>query len=780
MKKAVIALLLIGLVVPDMSVASEGQGVPVGVPDPVTNIRLPSPVYAVGATTTDLEIQWDAPNSDGGSALIGYSAVAVSGASFDQRSGATCSVSAANTSCTIIGMSFGTTYKIEIVANNAVGSSAPTLSDPFTTPSTSQTVSISGAPGTVTFGNTGTQLSATATSGLPVTWSVSAASASICSVDNTGRVTYLAQGDCEVIATQDGSGSSFSSASASVTIQVGLNASASASSATSVTGTSATLNGSVPYPGADTSVRFCISTTDSSANCSSPSGVSVGGSSPSTVTATSSTTPFSTVSGLTPSTTYYFWVEATVGGNVTKSSTSSFTTLVAPSLSRSGPTSGQQNSAFSTTITASGGSGVFINWGVDALPAGLALSPSGSEATITGTPTIVGTTNSIITVTDSNDVSTSLTVTFTISAPPPPPQQEDTTIDIPVGPPVTPEENNDGGAESGSKSNPTEGGTDDESKGSGPNTGPKPGQPGGITEVEKPVTKEGSDLPVSPGTGNYIALRDSVETPIQFKIIDKQIFEFSMPDLALTFEVQDDKGLPRILEDGRTLNIVKTDSILIQGIGLLSGTTVTVWIFSNPTLLGKLEVKGDGSYRGLLPIPSDFPLGNHTIQVNGITYSNEIFSIALGVGVVENDSANNGQEPKLEDDSDQGKADPDSSQMLPDISKTKEFSRTILFAKSSRTITKFESNKIMAARKLLKGVITVTCVGYTKGSQPSKSAKKLVRERSKATCSLLLSKKRVTFKTKLEPLKAAPPTKRSSSSKPGRVDIRVLVNLSKP
>jgi hypothetical protein len=73
--------------------------------------------------------------------------------------------------------------------------------------------------------------------------------------------------------------------------------------------------------------------------------------------------------------------------------------------------------------------------------------------------------------------------------------------------------------------------------------------------------------------------------------------------------------------------------VLVQGHGFKPGTQADVWLFSTPTLLGTPTVLSDGTFRAMLPIPQGTPVGQHTIQVNGLTASHETLSASLGVRV---------------------------------------------------------------------------------------------------------------------------------------------------
>jgi outer membrane protein OmpA-like peptidoglycan-associated protein len=323
--------------------------------------------------------------------------------------------------CVINGLAFATSYIFKVIAANAIGTSTPLYSSSYTTNSQDQTVSITGKPvGAYLYGDSDVTLSASATSGLPTSWLIPTPTPTICSIDSGGTVHALASGSCVVKATQSGTGSSYAPASAYETITVSLNLQATINPATNIQGTSATLNATIPFPGAAIAPTFCISTVNSTASCTAPAGVTIGTSTPATVTLGSSTAVSAPAAQLTNGVTYYYWVQLSSGGSDTKTVTSSFTTITGPTIAYTGKTTGIIGDAFTGTLAASGGSGSYITWDASSLATGLTFTPGLTAATITGTASEAGSFNTLFSLTDSNGLSTSVNVLFRITATEPP------------------------------------------------------------------------------------------------------------------------------------------------------------------------------------------------------------------------------------------------------------------------------------------------------------------------------------------------------------------------
>ena len=75
----------------------------------------------------------------------------------------------------------------------------------------------------------------------------------------------------------------------------------------------------------------------------------------------------------------------------------------------------------------------------------------------------------------------------------------------------------------------------------------------------------------------------------------------------------------------------------MSGQGFAPGTLVDVWLFSSPTFLGTVLVGADGTFKASLEVASGIPIGEHTLQANGISSDGDTRSLNLGVRVVDAD-----------------------------------------------------------------------------------------------------------------------------------------------
>ena len=150
------------------------------------------------ATAGDAQasVTFSAPASNGGSAITSYTATASPGGAFGSCAGpAACTA-------VVTGLTNGTSYTFTVTATNAVGTSVSSAASNAVTPKGNQTITF-GNPGAQNFGTTPT-LSATSTSGLPVTFTSS--TGGVCTITAGGALTFVTPGSCTIDADQAGNG----------------------------------------------------------------------------------------------------------------------------------------------------------------------------------------------------------------------------------------------------------------------------------------------------------------------------------------------------------------------------------------------------------------------------------------------------------------------------------------------------------------------------------------------------------------------------------------------
>src|SRR4029077_5257961 len=109
-------------------------------------------------------------------------------------------------------------------------------------------------------------------------------------------------------------------------------------------------------------------------------------------------------------------VQVTDANSLTGSNSLSLTVVPPPTVTTTSLPNGTQNAAYTTTLTATGGTTPYTrSISVGTLPTGLTLASS--TGVISGTPTGTGTTSFTVQVTDANSVAASQPLSLTVVAP---------------------------------------------------------------------------------------------------------------------------------------------------------------------------------------------------------------------------------------------------------------------------------------------------------------------------------------------------------------------------
>ena len=86
-------------------------------------------------------------------------------------------------------------------------------------------------------------------------------------------------------------------------------------------------------------------------------------------------------------------------------------------------------------------------------------------------------------------------------------------------------------------------------------------------------------------------------------------------------------------EDGNgLLELVRDDTATVSGSGFMPGTRADVWLFSDPTILGTVEIDENGEFNGNVSIDGQvIAAGNHTLQIQGVGEDGYVRAANLGV-----------------------------------------------------------------------------------------------------------------------------------------------------
>ena len=74
----------------------------------------------------------------------------------------------------------------------------------------------------------------------------------------------------------------------------------------------------------------------------------------------------------------------------------------------------------------------------------------------------------------------------------------------------------------------------------------------------------------------------------------------------------------------------------VRGDGFMPGTRAEVWLFSTPVLLGTVDISEDGTFISkFLPSTNFIPVGNHTLQIQGVGVDGFVRAANLGVEIAD-------------------------------------------------------------------------------------------------------------------------------------------------
>ncbi len=91
-------------------------------------------------------------------------------------------------------------------------------------------------------------------------------------------------------------------------------------------------------------------------------------------------------------------------------------------------------------------------------------------------------------------------------------------------------------------------------------------------------------------------------------------------------------------EGGAVLELVRDETAVVSGSGFMPGTRADVWLFSDPTLLGTVDIDENGEFNGEINVDGNVvAAGEHTLQLQGV--GEDGFVRAANLGVVVNDAA---------------------------------------------------------------------------------------------------------------------------------------------
>jgi hypothetical protein len=101
----------------------------------------------------------------------------------------------------------------------------------------------------------------------------------------------------------------------------------------------------------------------------------------------------------------------------------------------------------------------------------------------------------------------------------------------------------------------------------------------------------------------------------------------------VALEAADSSGSPLRIDDSGNIILNKDRFVQFSGSGFAPGSIIKVWLFSDPASLSKVTADASGNFVGEAQLPEGIPVGQHTVQLNGLTEDGQLRSVSLGVVV---------------------------------------------------------------------------------------------------------------------------------------------------
>ena len=152
--------------------------------------------------------------------------------------------------------------------------------------------------------------------------------------------------------------------------------------------------------------------------------------------------------------------------------------------------------------------------------------------------------------------------------------------------------------------------------------------------VEVPATPiktsvDGLSVVTYTGTTNTLLDGKAVEETIRVVNNTQLITESQGIQLQIVAKTFDAK--PLAIPSSTQLVVEHEGVAEVAGAGFKPSTSVKVWLFSDPIYLGEFPVDLNGAFNAALQVLKTLPVGEHVLQINGVTTENKIFSQSLPI-----------------------------------------------------------------------------------------------------------------------------------------------------
>ena len=136
---------------------------------------------------------------------------------------------------------------------------------------------------------------------------------------------------------------------------------------------------------------------------------------------------------------------------------------------------------------------------------------------------------------------------------------------------------------------------------------------------------------------------DNRPEPSKIVIVENTTAQVITPGGGL-LNVEAKNGQNAVPVDNRgRVQMVRSNNVETEGTGMLPNSEFAVYLFSDPVVVGVGKTAANGKFFASFPVDRTLPIGDHTLQVNGLLASGQTTSVSMPVTVVEDIATAKGQ-----------------------------------------------------------------------------------------------------------------------------------------
>ena len=154
-------------------------------------------------------------------------------------------------------------------------------------------------------------------------------------------------------------------------------------------------------------------------------------------------------------------------------------------------------------------------------------------------------------------------------------------------------------------------------------------------DLAKTPFPPGAESPL-PTSGNLVVIENGEIVEVTVTVLPAENgLMITGPDFTAEISTVDVDGSPlKTDEQGRV--VLQAGTVLnVKVSGFAPNSIITLWLFSDPIPLGEFKVDANGEIDVAVALPEGVTLGEHTLQLNGVTANGELRTLNMSVVVTE-------------------------------------------------------------------------------------------------------------------------------------------------